>query len=205
MPTIYENVAGESFKKEKKSTFVSKSKILTPPIQKLLDVYVSELIASKKRYTPLFVDEMASRLAKFYETVRKVVDWKDDNALRRNAIERVLKRRLFSKIAGFAVRSIDPSILAERLTLELIRGGHLPNGTIPQDRVPVLARALNKSLFILEQNGTSQKLVDVKDKINYATFIVEIAACEIEEILTNPVKEYGLMEAMAELLEERID
>lgn len=204
--TIYENTeATEPAKKEQKKAFVSGSKTLTPPIQKLLNVYVSDLLASRKRYTPIFVDEMASRLARFYETIRKVVDWKDDNALRRNAIERILKRRLFSKIAGFAVRSIDPSILAERLTLELIRGGHLPNGTIPQDRVAVLAKALNKYLFILEENGASQKITDVKDKINYATFIVEIAACEIEEILTNPVKEYGLMEAMAELLDERID
>jgi len=43
-------------------------------------------------------DEVASKLASFYERIRKVVDWKEQHLMRRVAIERILKRRLLLRI-----------------------------------------------------------------------------------------------------------
>ena len=35
-------------------------------------------------------------------------------------------------------------------------------------------------------------------------FLIEIASCEIEEVLTRPAKEYGIMEVMSKIMNERI-
>lgn len=192
---IYENT--------KETTELQKEKVLNPAIQELSETYSRELILSRQGYTPIHVDEIASHLARFYEKIRKVIDWKDDNTLRRGAIERILKRILFPKLTGFMVRDFNVEKLAETVTLELIRGGHLPNDTIPRERIAIVAEALNKYMYFLEYTST-YKLFEVKQKINFATFVLEIAACEVEEILTHPVKEYGVIEAMTKTLDKRI-
>ncbi|MCH7641331.1 hypothetical protein IID22_03985, partial [Patescibacteria group bacterium] len=176
---------------------------LLPEISELADTYSEKLIIARQGFTPIHVDEIASRVAGFYEKIRKVVDWKDDNALRRGAVERILKRLLFPKLSGFSEKDISADSVAETVTTELIRGGHLPNDTIPRERIADVAKALNKYLYFLKHTST-YTLFEVKQKVNFATFIFEIAACEIEEVLTYPVKEYGLIEAMTDILDKRI-
>src|SRR3989338_6262928 len=78
---------------------------LTPHFQHLVEAYVQGVGAVKKAVTPIHVDEIASRVAKFYEMVRKVVDWKEDNVMRRSAIERALKRTLFPKLTGVTLET----------------------------------------------------------------------------------------------------
>ena len=177
--------------------------ILTQQIYDLAVKYSEELVGAQKAFAPIRVDEIASRLARFYETVRKIVDWKDDSVLRRGAIERILKRVLFTKIAGIEEKNVDVEKLAETVTLELIRGGHLPNDAIPTERVEIVSESLKKYLFFLEYLN-NYKPSQVKKRVNVTTFILEIASCEVEEILTRPVKEYGIIDAMTEMLTERI-
>jgi hypothetical protein len=177
--------------------------LLNPHIHTLVEKYSQELIQSKKDFTPIHVDEIASRLAKFYEKIRKVIDWKDDNVLRRGAIERILKRILFPRLAGFSISNFDPDSLAEMITMELIRGGHLPNHIVPKERIVTASQALRKYLHFLEYI-TNEKSFKVKQRSNLTTFILEIAACEIEEILTNPIKEKEITRAMTQILNERI-
>lgn len=181
--------------------FMESTSVLRLPVDKLITVYTSDLATHGRKHTPIHVDAIASKLARFYEMTRKVIDWKDDNVLRRSAIERILKRVLFPKITGLSSGEVAPETLAEKVTVELIRGGHLPNDEIPRERVTEVGRAFEKYLYFLESHETR----DVKKKINYANFVLEIAACEIEEILTNPVKELGLIYTMTELLDARVD
>jgi hypothetical protein len=175
---------------------------LTPEINNFLDRYVSYLMSSRHGFTPIHVDDISSKVAHFYEVVRKVIDWKDDAALRRGAIERILKRILFPKLTGITTQ-VTAAFLAESITIELIRGGHLPNDTIPRERIAIATESIEKHLFFLG-NSTSSGILKVKEKINYVTFIIEIMACEIEEILVNPAKEYGLIDTMTTLLDKRI-
>lgn len=179
---------------------------LTPEFVGLTEMYIQGLSGANKTITPIHVDEIASRIAKFYEMVRKVVDWKEDNVLRRSAIERALKRTLFPKLSGVVIRTnIDTYRMAYTITADLIRGGHLPNDEIPQEAVLTVENALKKYLHILEHaQFPSHDLIPIKRKINFATFLIELAACEIEEILTNPVKERTLLRAMTESLAARI-
>ena len=59
---------------------------LRPAIERLAISYAEGLSTGNHNVTPIHVDEMASRIAKFYEMVRKVIDWKEDSVLRRSAI-----------------------------------------------------------------------------------------------------------------------
>lgn len=228
MAIVYENKKGitglskssamiseEKTNNENKQPFVAKDvisenedhrdndEVLSSYIVKLVKNYSQDIIVSQRHYTPIHVDEIASRLAMLYEKLRKIIDWKDDNALRRGAIERVLKRILFPNLAGFKANKASSTELAETITVELIRGGHLPNDTIPMERMDDIGTVLNKYLIFLE-TVSDYDFFAVKQKINYTNFILETAACEIEEVLTNPVKEYGIINAMTFLLQERI-
>ena len=179
---------------------------LTAPVASMADAYAAGIEASKTHSTPLHMDEIASRIAKFYEMIRKVIDWKEDNVLRRAATERILKRLLFPKLTGVSSHpQIDSYRLAYTITADLIRGGHLPNDEIPQESILVVETALQKYLYLLKNANfaTSDPLI-IKRKINFTQFIIELAACEIEEILTHPVKETVILQAMTELLTDRI-
>ena len=41
----------------------------------------------------IHVDEVAAKVAGFYEKIRGVIDWREEHLLRRGGIERILKRR----------------------------------------------------------------------------------------------------------------
>lgn len=177
---------------------------LTPEINDLLESYMYALTSARKGYTYIHVDEIASRIAKLYELIRKVIDWKEDSELRRGAIERILKRLLFGKLSPITLGvEPDPNGLAETVTLELIRSGHLPNDEVPRESIEVVSRSLTKYLYFLKQNPATVDPLRMKHNMNYFTFLIEIAACEIEEILTVPIKENGLMYAMTQLMDER--
>ncbi len=194
-------------KKIKRSTKKQSSETkcnLNKEILLVTNLYVQELERLRQSRTVIHVDEIASSIARFYEKIRKIIDWKEDNALRRGAIERILKRILFPKMVGFRMKNFDSAGLAQTITEELIRGGHLPNHRIPKSRVDVVAEVLYKYLFFLEDIYNSHRDLNVKRKNNVAIFVLEIAACEIEEILTRPVKELGVMNAMVYILNKRI-
>ena len=107
---------------------------ISKPIQTLIKNYSDSLNYKEQQYTPIQVDEIASKIAKFYELARKVIDWKDDNLLRRGAAERILKRMLIAKVSGILqISQVNPYKVAESLVKELIRGGHLPNNEIAQE------------------------------------------------------------------------
>lgn len=181
---------------------------LSSPITDLIKTYQDGI---KNRHrgkeAPIHVDEVASKIATLYEKIRKVVDWKEENVLRRSAIIRVLKRSFIGKISEINILpQANVDLIAERLTLELIRGGHLPNDEIPAAKINTVSEILSKYIYLLEkapfrQNDNSFIL---KKKVNFYEWLLEIAACEIEEVLANPFKENGLIKAMTILMSERI-
>lgn len=181
---------------------------LALPIGKLLKDYREAFLPSninEKEETFIHVDEIASKVARFYEKIRKIIDWKDDNILRRNAIERILKRAFITEISSLKpLVKIDSEKIAEPLILELIRGGHLPNDTISSKKIDTVAGVLDKYFYILKNAHPANTLVNYKKKVNFYNWILEIAACEIEEILSPPVRESALIKAMTAIINEKI-
>src|SRR5437867_1634527 len=71
----------------------------------------------------IHVDEVASKVAAFYEQIRTIIDWKEEHLMRRAAIIRKLKRRFLDlELSDYSAQNIS-----EPLVMELIRGGYFPN------------------------------------------------------------------------------
>jgi len=142
----------------------------------------------------IHVDEVASAVATFYEKIREVVEWREKHLIKRAAIERILKRRLILLKNGKEI--------AAPLVLELIRGGHFPNDRIPEIKIEEVQKLINKYIFILENSPSPPK--KEKQRIHLYDWLLSIAACEVEEILSPPLREKALIEYMTELMQERI-
>lgn len=142
----------------------------------------------------IHVDEIASRVATFYEKIRKIVDWREEHLMRRIAVERILKRRLLVKKNGSD---------AESFIFELIRGGHFPNDRIPKTNIQTIQRLIDKYIFILENSSPPPK---GKLKSQMYTQLLGVAACEVEEVLDPPVyiRADALVEYMYTFIKERI-
>lgn len=155
---------------------------------------------------PLEVDELASKIASAYEKVRKVIDWKEENLLRRGAIERILKRRLVSELYGISILpNLNAQEMAEPMILELMRSGYFDNGKIAKKQVKEIEHILAKYIKILgdskmPQSETKQQ---VKNKMDFYTWMLEIAACEIEEVLAPAFKENALLNLMTNVIYKR--
>lgn len=183
------------------------SEVLSEPVQKLLLEYQHNLkTAEKPESAFIHADEIASKMARFYERIRKIVDWKEENLLRRNAIERILKRALIAELSNLSVLvKLKADKIAGPLVLELIRGGHLPNGEVQETKIDEVAEILEKYLYLLKNAPYEQAgFFTLKNKVNFYNWILEIAACEIEEALAPPEKENALIKTMTLLMFERI-
>jgi hypothetical protein len=152
-----------------------------------------QTLQPKEGEATIHVDEVASAVAGFYEKMREVVDWREEHLMRRAAIERVLKRRLL------LVK--DDKGVAESMVLELIRGGHFPNDRIPESKIAEVQKAIEKYIFIIENSPSSP---GEKQKIQLYDWILGIAACELEEVLSPPQRERALIEYMTESMTEKI-
>jgi len=140
------------------------------------------------------VDVFVSRIAKIYEKIRNAIDYKEDHLLRKNAIDRIIQRRLMIKI------STDG--LAEGLIKELIRGGYLENDFIPVKKVNEIQGIIERylSLYNLSgarrTNGEGQKLF---------RWLLEICSCEIEESLMPPLQQIALVEFMYRVMRPEVN
>lgn len=169
---------------------------LSQQTQKLIQQYQSwhKSLRPKEGVSTIHVDEVASRVAAFYEKIREVVDWKEQHLMRRAAIIRKLKRRFFD----LELKNLS---IAEHLVLELIRGGHFPNDKIEESKIADVQRIINKYNFILKNSPEAKT---TREKLQFYNWILEIAACEIEEALYPFVKEKTLINYMFESMKERI-
>ncbi len=169
--------------------------------QKLIDRYKAwywSLRPSKEANT-IHVDEVASKVATFYEKLRGIIDWKEEHLLKRGAIERILKRRVYSK-ADLLSGNFSVGDLAEPMVLDLIRSGHFPNDKIEEEKIAEAQKAIEKYTKIINNSPASKK----KSKIRLYNWLFSIAACEIEEILTSVSKERALIDYMFSQMKKKI-
>lgn len=152
----------------------------------------------KTKETTIHVDEVALRVAAFYEQIRTIVDWKEEHLMRRAAIIRKLKRRFFDlELNNFS----DTEDVAESLVLELIRGGHFPNDRIEESKISDVQKIINKYIFILKNNPENKA---GKAGLNFYNWLIEVSACEIEETLAPSIKEMALIDYMFESMKGKI-
>ncbi len=173
----------------------------SPRIQKLMEQYATwrkSLEPVGEGASVITVDEVASKVAAFYEKIRGIVDWREEHLLRKMAIYRILHRRL--------LLSEHPEEIAEPLLYELVRGGHFPNNSLLVETIEGVQKIISKYVFLIEQNlgkPTPQKLKP-KNKRTLEDWLLLMAAAEIEEQLHAPIREQALGAVMKEDLEDRL-
>ncbi|MFH1036938.1 MAG: hypothetical protein V1756_02680 [Patescibacteria group bacterium] len=167
---------------------------LSQQTQKLLQQHKAwyDSLQKKEGVATIHVDEVASQVAAFYEKIRGVIDWREEHLLRRGAIERILKRKLFLRVGQ--------KIEAQPFVLELIRGGHFPNDKIPESKIGTVQKVLDKYIFIIENSHPEGG----KSRVRLQDWMSTIAACEVEEILDPSREERIMIEYMSDLMKEKI-
>jgi len=167
---------------------------ISPLIREFLDKYQAFLAekAPSETIPKIHVDEISSAIASFYEKIRNVVAYREEHLLRKGAIERVFKRRLF-------VRG-DNQNFAELLIQDIIRVGHLPNDTIPETKIKETQKIIDKYVFLMDRAKESSR----SNRREIIDWLIKIGTCEIEEKLDPPFKDNNLAALMYQILHERL-
>jgi len=131
----------------------------------------------------IHVDEIAARIAKFYERVRNIIDYKDEHLLRKSFVNRVFRRRL---LLGTG------SGVGEAIIKETIRAGHLKNDSVPETKSVEIDRLISNYRILVQnlpalKNGERGRVI---------AWLSEIASNAIEEALFPPVKDLSLADLM---------
>lgn len=146
----------------------------------ILSPFIQEFIKEqeqirKKSYNgaenTLKVSDVLGNIAFLYERIRNVIEYKGEHVLRRNAIERILKRLLWENPAH------DSDRIAHTLLRELIWARYFPNDTLPKHAIKEISKIINKYLYLLglllkQKNQPQNQLKE---------WIWGVASCEIEE------------------------
>jgi hypothetical protein len=123
-------------------------------------------------------------LASVYEKARNAMEYRADNLVRRAAIERILRRRMFL--------GKDPNTLANNLIMELKWARYVDSGDIPESKRTELASILSK-------------YVSYSGHVVPPEWIAKIASAEIEEFL-NLNHDYPLFTLFAfQAIKQKID
>ncbi len=171
---------------------------ISQPTKNLISKYTlwKNSLKPREGVPTVHVDEVASKVASFYEQIRTIIDWKEEHLMRRAAVIRKLKRRFLDlELNNFS------KDFAELLVLELVRGGYFPNDRIEETKIRDVQRIIDKYVFILKNSPENKKNNAVVDFYNK---LLEIAACEIEETLAPSIKEMALIDYMFAQMQERI-
>lgn len=146
--------------------------------QALLEAFRSPPSPAGEAEVPrLRVNEVVSTFANIYEKLRNAVEYHEEHLLRKNATERILKRRLRF---GFGPTP-EPHQMARLLIAELIRAGYLPNNAIPETKLGEVAVIVERALS-LEQR--SRQTITGDDARGLLEWITAILAADIEECLS---------------------
>ncbi|MDD5222318.1 MAG: hypothetical protein PHY10_04050, partial [Patescibacteria group bacterium] len=167
---------------------------LSPIIKEYLEHYAeitspkpsSELIAK------IHVDEIASRIAGFYNNVRNIIEYREEHLLRKGIIERTLKRYLTLVQRG--------QNIAEPFLKEIIRSGHLPNNAIPEARIKDLQKIIDKYVFLMQR----LTLNHVANRQNLKQWLLKNCSCEIEEKIDPPLKDNLSANLMYQIIKSRL-
>lgn len=171
---------------------------ISPETKSLIKKYSKT--STEKEETTVKVDEIAVRVASFYEKIRGVIDWQGEQFLKRGAIGRVLKRKIFSQINISDGKFSKDHISAEKLIVELIRSGHFKNETIGESKIEEVQKVIDKHIYIIKsypaKNGS---------RLNFYKWLSSIAVCEIEEILSPAEKNRALIHFMYQHMKDMIE
>src|SRR3989344_3015841 len=161
---------------QKDSVTVVDSMLLSGEVIRLLSAYESvdklkrkELIESNFK-----VSQILGSIAFLYERIRNTLDYKGDHLLRRNAIERVLKRQIWEN------KIHDMQKLTESLIKELIWARYVKNDSLSRQKIDQLSGVLDKYLTLFSLFSSNFSAKDVEESTSW---FIGVLSSELEETL----------------------
>lgn len=132
------------------------------------------------------VEETGESVARMYEKVRNIIEYKDDHLIKRNAIERILKRNLLIELRreDFSGQFIE----------ELAMAGYLDRSAVRDEKGEKIKKIIAKY----------QKIMKMAGGYDLKRWLVGLASCEIEENLFPGPARFALVRAMYQTVHERI-
>ncbi len=122
------------------------------------------------------VNALISKVASWYEKIRKAMEYREEEVLLRATIERILKRRLL--LGGNAKTTAEP------LVRELLWAGYLPENSVAQSAVLAVEESIDLHLHlrlkVLEHHRMDDRILN--------EWMYQLMSSDIEHIL-NPNKE----------------
>lgn len=126
------------------------------------------------------VSDLVSKMSFYYEKIRNSVDYKEDNLLRKNAIERILKRHIVIENV-VSLKDVDSMDVSKHLLIELIRAGYLPNNTVPESKIGefslIIAKYLKLKKYFIEFFPEKK----IQERNEMSNWIISLAATDLEE------------------------
>jgi len=163
-----------------KRTRISKKGNLSQEAMVLLKDYIALLEKEKlgSAEPNVEVSQVLAPVAFFYERVRNAIDYKSEHLLKRNAIERILRRQIWERPGS------DPYKIARYLVRELIWARYLKNDSIPKSKLKSISKIIERYLEIFhliavetKKDRSLSRASELKD------WFMGVASCEIEEII----------------------
>ena len=160
-----------------KTTSSKKFGKLTKEAKYLLGQYKLSLSKINEEKTPPYIkaEDILGPVAFFYERIRVALDYKGDNLLRRNAIERIVRRLIWER-PGEETRH-----LALNLIKELTWARYLENNSFPEVKVDLIEKVLDRYFQVIRfaSDYSESRSSEVKTK----EWFLQTASSEIEEII----------------------
>lgn len=186
-------------KTEKTFTPIEKAKRLFQTIYR----FQHRVETSEEKVPKIKVSELISKMSFYYEKIRNTVDYKDEHLLRKNAIERILKRQIV--IEGvISIKGINPIDISRHLLTELIRAAYLSNNSVPETKIDEVATIIKRYLVLREYSLRDYKKFSFNDKTELGNWIIELIASEIEELLGENDVDAMIVEYMYDILRKDI-
>lgn len=151
---------------------------LTPLSNYLISQFDKARIESSDKM--ISVNPVVSEVATWYEKIRNAMDYREDDAILRASIERILKRRLM--LGGTA------DTIAEPLLRELVWARYFPDESVPESMIQKVSYTI--TLYFHLQTKILSKHRVSHSKLH--EFILQILSAELEDILS-PSKEKELL------------
>lgn len=168
---------------------------LTEPTYRLLEAFKPrpEEELGSPDIPKIEVNHLVSRMAFVYEKIRNIIEYQEEHLLRKNAIDRILKRRLGPKVTGES--------MAKPLISELIRARYLKNSTVPESMVGEVAKIINRYFELLNKAPTFKSSRQRRKLLNW---ILNILSTEIEAKLSSHHQDEALVNFMYQVIHPHI-
>ncbi|MDE2026372.1 MAG: hypothetical protein KGJ07_07800, partial [Patescibacteria group bacterium] len=165
---------------------------LSPVAKAVIGVYESREPVNHEN--KIIVNRFVSELASWYEKLRNAMDLQEDTVILKNAIVRVLKRRLLLGGTGDKV--------AEPLLRELVWARYFPDNSLPQSFIPKTAHIINMYLELKHQILQHHHKTNEKE-LNEWMF--QLMSCQISLLLAPNHKRAAMSNFMYHIFKDHIE